>query len=70
MPFLLACSLLTYLMIMLFVVVVYPTPSVDGGIAEDHGKKLGDSPRTAGCRETESRQSVSAAKSPWLDSAE
>ena len=49
------------------VVVVYPTPSGDGGMAEDHGApEAGQLPRvwTRGHKETESRQRVSGAKSP------
>ena len=45
----------------------------NGGMAEDHGApEAGQLPRvwTRGRRETQSRQRVSGAKSPWLDSAE
>ena len=45
----------------------------DGGMAEDHGaveaRQL-SSALTRGCKETESRQRASGAKSPLLDSAE
>ena len=45
----------------------------DGGMAEDHGApEAGQLPRvwTRGHKETESRQRVSGAKNPKLDSAE
>ena len=45
----------------------------NGGMAEDHGAtEAGQLTRawTRGRKETESRQRVSGAKSPWLDSAE
>ena len=45
----------------------------DGGMIGDHGApEAGQLPRvwTRGRKETESRQRVSGAKSPWLDSAE
>ena len=49
------------------VVVGYPTPSRDGGMAEDYGApEAGQLPKVwiRGHKETESRQRVSGAKSP------
>ena len=57
---------------MLLLLFTRPLPR-DGGMAEDHGApEVEQLPRvwTRGHKETQSRQRVSGAKSPYLDSAE
>ena len=59
--------------LLLLLLLVTRSLSRDGGMAEDHGApEAGQLLRvwSRGRRETESRQRVSGAKSPWLDSAE
>ena len=67
-----ARSKYVYFMLLLLLLITRPLPR-DGARAEDHGApEAGQLPRawTRGRRETESRQRVSGAKSPWLDSTE
>ena len=55
-----------FLLLLLLLLITRPLPR-DGGMAEDNGApEAGQLPRvwTRGCRETESRQRVSGAKSP------
>ena len=59
--------------LLLFLLLVTPPLPRDGGMAEDHGApETGQLPRvwTRGRKETQSRQTVSGAKSPQLHSAE